>query len=67
MNKNQRIQVDSKIMTGKPIIRGTRIPVELIMCMVEQGMNHEEILLEYPHLHAEDIQAAIDYTSEIRS
>jgi uncharacterized protein (DUF433 family) len=54
-------------MTGKPIIRGTRIPVELIMCMVEQGMNHEEILLEYPHLHAEDIQAAIDYTSEIRS
>ena len=60
MNENQRIQVDPNIMTGKPVIRGTRIPVELIVRMVEQGMSHEEILLEYPHLQAEDIKAAID-------
>lgn len=67
MNKSQRIQVDPQIMTGKPVIKGTRIRVELIVRMVEQGMSHEEILLEYPHLHTEDIQAAIDYTSEIRA
>ena len=65
MNKNQRIQIDPKIMTGKPVIKGTRIPVELIVRMIGQGMNHEEILAEYPQLAVKDVEAATKYASKL--
>ncbi len=44
----KRITVDPKIMVGKPVIRGTRIPVGLILKMLGQGISTEEILREYP-------------------
>jgi len=59
-----RIEINSKIMVGKPVIRGTRIPVELILKMLSQGTATEEILGEYPHLTKEDIQAALVYAAE---
>ena len=61
MNKKyqDRIIADPKIMTGKPIIKGTRITVELVLRLLGQGMAVEKILAEYPHLKKEDIYAAI--------
>ena len=54
-----RIQINPKVMIGKPVIKGTRIPVELILKMLSQGIATEEILEEYPHLTKEDIRAAL--------
>lgn len=62
---HERIAVDPKIMVGKPVIRGTRIPVELIVRMLGQGISEEEILEEYPRLHAEDIRAALQYAASV--
>jgi len=60
-----RITIDPKIMAGKPVIRGTRIPVELIVRLVAQGISHEEILADYPRLQREDIQAALYYAAAV--
>jgi len=43
-----RIEINPKVMVGKPVIKGTRIPVELILKMLSQGISTEEILKEYP-------------------
>jgi uncharacterized protein (DUF433 family) len=59
-----RIGIDPKIMVGKPVIKGTRIPVELILKMLSQGIPTEEILDEDPHITKEDIQAALAYAAE---
>lgn len=57
----KRIEINPAILTGKPIIRGTRIPVELIMKLVAQRWTDEQILQEYPVLKEEDIQEALHY------
>jgi len=49
---------------GEPCIRGTRIPVSVIVGSMAQGMSREEILGEYPQLTNEDISAALMYASE---
>jgi len=54
-----RIIINPKFMAGKPVIRGTRIPVELIVRMVAQGIPEAEILREYPRLQPDDIRAAL--------
>lgn len=59
-----RIEINPKVLVGKPVIRGTRIPVELILKMLAQGIGFEEILKEYPRLTREDILAAIDYAHD---
>ena len=63
----ERIIINPRIMAGKPVIRGTRIPVELIVRMLAQGISEGEILDEYPHLSLEDIQAALFYAAQILS
>jgi uncharacterized protein (DUF433 family) len=63
----ERISVNPKLMVGKPVIRGTRIPVELIVKMLAQGVPEKEILDEYPRLELEDIRAALAYASAILS
>ncbi len=60
-----RIILDPSIMVGKPVIRGTRIPVALILKMLGQGISTEEILHEYPRLEAVDIGAAIAYAANV--
>ncbi len=60
-----RITLDSHVMAGKPVIRGTRIPVELIVRMLAQGATEAEILAEYPELVAEDIRAALAYAAGV--
>ncbi len=52
-------------MAGKPVIRGTRVPVELIVRMLSQGLTEGEILREYPRLELEDIRAALAYASQV--
>jgi uncharacterized protein (DUF433 family) len=63
----ERIAVNPKVMVGKPVIRGTRIPVELIVKMLAQGISDAEILKEYPRLEPADIKAALAYASEVLS
>ncbi len=53
--EEQRIVINQKIMTGKPIIRGTRIPVDLIVKLIAQGATINEINEDYPNLTKEDI------------
>lgn len=61
----QRISVEPRVMAGKPVIRGTRIPVEMIVRMLAQGIPEGEILQEYPRLQPEDIRAALDYAARV--
>lgn len=59
-----RIDVNPKVMSGKPVIRGTRIPVELLLRKLGEGASLEELLDAYPHLSREDIQAALIYAAQ---
>ena len=59
----KRIEVNPKVMAGKPVIRGTRIPVDLILDMLAEDIPTEEILREYPDLSKEDVRAALAYAS----
>ena len=56
---NKRVVVNSAIMAGKPIIKGTRIPVDVIIHLLSQGMTPKEIIEDYPNLTKEDILAAV--------
>lgn len=58
-----RISINPRVMVGKPVIAGTRIPVELIIKMLAQGIPEREILAEYPNLELEDIRAALAYAA----
>jgi len=57
----ERIDIDPAIMMGKPVIRGTRITVELILRKLAEGVTESELLKDYPHLTTEDIRAAVAY------
>jgi len=61
----QRIEINPKILLGKPIIRGTRIPVELIVKLVAQGWKDRDIIKEYPILKKEDIRTALIYAEKL--
>lgn len=61
----ERITVNPKVMVGKPVIRGTRIPVALILKMLGQGIPVGEILREYPRLEKVDTEAAIAYAARV--
>ena len=65
MALTDRIVVDPKILTGKPVVRGTRISVELVMELLAAGWSHAQILDSYPHLSEEDIRACLAYASEL--
>jgi uncharacterized protein (DUF433 family) len=60
-----RITVDPDVLVGKPVIRGTRIPVYLIIGLIANGLTTKEILKEYPRLKEEDIKAALLYASKL--
>jgi len=63
--ERSQIVSDPKILGGKPIIAGTRISVELILDRISSGMSEKEILIDYPHLTAKQIQAAVAYAKKI--
>lgn len=64
MRAQQRIEINPKVMLGKPVIRGTRIPVELILRRLGEGATESEVLESYPHLSKEDIRAAMTYAAD---
>jgi uncharacterized protein (DUF433 family) len=61
----KRIAVDPGVMTGKPVIRGTRITVEAILQRLYGGMSEPDILRDFPHITLEDIKAAQLYALEV--
>jgi len=65
MALTDRIVVDPKVLTGKPIVRGTRISVELVVELLAAGWSHAQILASYPHLTEEDIRACLAHASEL--
>lgn len=56
-----RIEVNPRVMLGKPVVRGTRITVQLILRKLSEGATESELLDAYPRLTHEDIRAAIAY------
>jgi uncharacterized protein (DUF433 family) len=60
----ERIEVNPAVMLGKPVIRGTRIPVELILRKLGEGATEADLLNAYPRLTREDIQAALSYAAD---
>lgn len=60
-----RIAINPKVMVGKPIIKGTRITVQLILRQLAQGITVKEILKNYPHITKEDILAVIEYAAQL--
>ena len=63
-NLADRIEVNPAVMLGKPVIRGTRIPVELILRKLGEGATEADLLDAYPRLTREDIQAALAYAAD---
>ena len=61
MARSKRIVVDPKIMVGKPVIKGTRIPVDAIIHRIAEGSTVEEIIQDYPRITRKDIKAALEY------
>lgn len=65
MDWRERIVVDPEILVGKPVIRGTRISVELVLDLLTRGYTREQILEQYDHLTPDDIQACLAYAREL--
>ncbi|MES2684091.1 MAG: DUF433 domain-containing protein [Pseudomonadota bacterium] len=59
------VTVNAEILVGKPIIKGTRISVELLLDRLGYGWSMAEILESYPHLKREDVQAAVKFATEL--
>jgi uncharacterized protein (DUF433 family) len=64
MPTEARITVNPDVMLGKPVVRGTRITVELILRKLGEGATERDLLEAYPQLTKEDIQAAITYAAD---
>lgn len=64
MALSDHIDVNPKVMLGKPVIRGTRIPVELILRKLGEGASEQDLLDAYPHLQSEDIRVVMAYAAE---
>jgi uncharacterized protein (DUF433 family) len=63
---NERIVTDPAVLLGKPVVRGTRVPVYLIVGLIEAGQSPEQIVDDYPDLTIEDVEAAVAYAAEER-
>jgi len=59
-----RITVDEQVRFGKPVIKGTRVPIDLVLGKLAGGMSFEEVMKEY-ELTQEDILAALDYAAKL--
>ena len=64
MTAHERIEMNPAIMGGKPVIRGTRVPVEMILRKLGAGMTPEAIVADHPRLTLEDIRAAQSFAAD---
>lgn len=60
-----RIEINPNVMLGKPIVRNTRIPVELILRKMSEGATEVDLLDAYPRLTTEDLQAVLAYAAHV--
>ena len=65
MDWRDHITVDPRILVGKPVVKGTRISVELIIDLLAAGWTQEQILDSYPTLKSDDVRACLAYASEL--
>lgn len=65
MTTTSRIEVNPRVMLGKPVIRGTRITVEIILRKLSEGASEKQLLDAYPNLTRDDIRAAIRYAADV--
>ena len=63
MPSSERIVLDPEVLAGKPVIRGTRIAVELVLELLAAGQSEQEVLASYPGLTREDVLACLTYRS----
>ncbi|MCS7300408.1 MAG: DUF433 domain-containing protein [Fimbriimonadales bacterium] len=61
----ERISVDPEVHHGTPCVRGTRVPVSVVLGSLAEGLTPEEVLREYPTLTLEDIRACLAYAAEL--
>lgn len=64
MNRRDRISIDPTIHHGKPCIKGTRVPVSVIVGSIADGDTAEQIIRSWPQLTAEDIIAALKFAAK---
>lgn len=62
---HERIDTDPAVMLGKPVIRGTRITVELLLRKLGEGATVDDLLEAYPHLDRDDVRAALSYAADV--
>ena len=60
---NERIVQDPTIMVGKPVVKGTRIPVELVLAKLAQNPNLDDLFADYPRLTSEDVRACLEFAT----
>ncbi len=65
MGWRRHIVIDPAVLVGKPIVKGTRISVELLLDRLADGWSYSEILAAYPHLSRKQVQAAVTFASEL--
>ncbi|MFO0873920.1 MAG: DUF433 domain-containing protein [Phycisphaerales bacterium] len=65
MSSTTRVEVNPKVMLGKPVIRGTRIPVELLLRKLSEGASEADLLDAYPRLTQDDLHAALAYAADV--
>ena len=61
---SDRIEINPKVLSGKPVIRGTRLSVPFILGLLAKGMTQEEILAEYYRLTPEDLRACLEFATQ---
>jgi uncharacterized protein (DUF433 family) len=64
-SRNDRIVCDPNILGGKPTIKGTRVPVSLILNLLANGYSFERIVEAYPYVHEDDIKASLTYAESL--
>ena len=64
MNWSNRIEINPRVLVGKPVIRGTRLAVEFIVELLANGWSEKQILDNYPGIAPEDILACLGYAAE---
>jgi uncharacterized protein (DUF433 family) len=65
VNWRDHIGADQNVLVGKPVIKGTRISVELVLDLLAAGYTHDQIRQQYDHLRQADIQACLAYAGEV--
>lgn len=64
MTRQLRTEWDPKVCNGKSVIKGTRIPVSVVLEQIAEGISWDQILADYPELEREDIKAALSFARE---